>query len=36
MFYYINKEIEDAMPYNILYKYYYEKFSKKSNKKKKK
>ena len=36
MFYYINKEIEDVMPYNILYKYYYEKFSKKSNKKKKK
>ena len=36
MFYYINKEIEGWMPYNSLYKFYYEKFAKKSNKKKKK
>ena len=36
MFYYINKEIESWMPYNSLYKFYYEKFAKKSNKKKKK
>ena len=36
MFYYINEEIKRFMPYNYLYKYYYEKFSNKSNKKKKK
>ena len=35
MFYYINKEIEGFMPYNNLYKFYYEEFSKKTNKKKK-
>ena len=34
MFYYINKEIEGYLPYNNLYKIYYEKFSNKSNKKK--
>ena len=36
MFYYINKEIEGYLPYNNLYKCYYEEFSKKVNKKKKK
>ena len=36
MFYYINKEIEVYLPYNNLYKCYYEEFSKKGNKKKKK
>ena len=36
MFYYINKEIENYLPYNNLYKYYYEEFYKKGNKKKKK
>jgi hypothetical protein len=36
MFYYINKEIEGYLPYNNLYKYYNEEFSKKGNKKKKK
>ena len=36
MFYYINNELEDVMPFNNLYKFYYEKFSNKSNKKKKK
>ena len=36
MFYYINKEVEEFMPYNNLYKYYIDKFAKKSTKKKKK
>ena len=36
MFYYTNKELEGFMPYNNLYKFYYERFSKKANKKKKK
>lgn len=36
MFYFINKEVENILPYNSLYKCYYEEFSKKSNKKKKK
>ena len=36
MFYYINKEVEEFMPYNNLYKYYIDKFTKKSTKKKKK
>lgn len=36
MFYYINREIENMLPYNNLYKCYYEEFSKKANKKKKK
>ncbi len=36
MFYYINKEIEGFLPYNNLYKFYYDEFSKKGNKKKKK
>ena len=36
MFYYINKEIEGFLPYNNLYKFYYDEFSKKVNKKKKK
>ena len=36
MFYYINKEIEDTMPYNNLYQFYYEKFENKSSKRKKK
>ena len=36
MFYYINKEIENYLPFNNLYKYYYDEFSKKGNKKKKK
>ena len=36
MFYFINKEIEGFLPYNILYKCYYDEFSKKGNKKKKK
>ena len=36
MFYYINKEIEGYLPYNNLYKCYYDEFSKKVNKKKKK
>ena len=35
MFYYINKEIEGYLPYNSLYKCYYDEFSKKGNKKKK-
>ena len=35
MFYYINKEIEDFMPYNSLYKFYFLEFSKKNKKKKK-
>ena len=26
MFYYINKEIENHLPYNNLYKYYYKEF----------
>ena len=34
MFYYINREIEGFMPSNNLYRFYYEKFRKKSNKKK--
>ena len=36
MFYYINQELEGYMPYNNLYKFYYEKFVNKPNKKKKK
>ena len=36
MFYYINREIEGYLPFNNLYKYYNEEFSKKGNKKKKK
>ena len=36
MFYYIHKEIEGYLPYNNLYKCYYDEFSKKGNKKKKK
>ena len=36
MFYYINKEIENYLPFNSLYKCYYDEFSKKGNKKKKK
>ena len=36
MFYYINKEVEEFMPYNNLYKYYIDKFTKNSTKKKKK
>ena len=36
MFYYINKEIENYLPFNNFYKYYYDEFSKKGNKKKKK
>ena len=36
MFYFINKEVENFLPYNNLYKCYYEEFSKKANKKKKK
>ncbi len=36
MFYYTNKELEGFIPYNNLYKFYYERFSKKANKKKKK
>ena len=36
MFYYINNELEDVMPFNNLYKFYFKKFSNKSNKKKKK
>ena len=36
MFYYINNEIEGILPFNNLYKCYYDEFSKKSNKKKKK
>ena len=34
MFYYINREIEGFIPSNNLYRFYYEKFRKKSNKKK--
>ena len=36
MFYYINNEIEGFLPFNNLYKCYYDEFSKKNNKKKKK
>ena len=36
MFYYINNEIEGFLPFNSLYKCYYDEFSKKNNKKKKK
>ena len=36
MFFYINKEIEGLLPFNSLYKCYYDEFSKKANKKKKK
>ena len=36
MFYYINKELEGFLPYNNMYKFYYERFSSKTNKKKKK
>ena len=36
MFYYINKEIEGYLPYNNLYKCYYDEFSKKSKQKEKK
>ena len=36
MFYFINKEVENILPYNNLYRCYYEEFSKKNNKKKKK
>ena len=36
MFYYINKEIENYLPFNSLYKCYFDEFSKKGNKKKKK
>ena len=36
MFYFINKEVENILPYNNLYRCYYEEFSKKANKKKKK
>ena len=36
MFYYIHKEIEGYLPYNNLYKCYYDEFFKKGNKKKKK
>ena len=36
MFYYINKEVENYLPFNSLYKCYYDEFSKKGNKKKKK
>ena len=36
MFYYINKEIENYLPYDNLYKCYYEEFMKKGIKKKKK
>ena len=36
MFYYINNEIESFLPFNNLYKCYYDEFSKKNNKKKKK
>ena len=35
MFYYINKEIEGYLPYNSLYRCYYDEFYKKGNKKKK-
>ena len=35
MFYYIHKEVKGFMPYNNLFKFYYEKFSNKQNKKKK-
>ena len=36
MFYIIHKEIESSLPFNNLYKCYYDEFSKKGNKKKKK
>ena len=36
MFYYIHKEIEGYLPYNNLYKCYYDEFFKNDNKKKKK
>jgi hypothetical protein len=36
MFYFINKEVDNILPYNNLYRCYYEEFSKKNNKKKKK
>lgn len=35
MFYYINNEIESYLPFNNLYKCYYDEFSKKNKKKKK-